>query len=207
MYNCIFTAHCTEAFCDRSCPILVETSYLLERNGIAMNSSVFSASDTSIQKMLSILAQSEGKLGVYRTDKGETTVQSAELLTYCAICKNWRGSRLHCTVYNLKYSRYLDETKKSWSNPDSEVYEYMKIWAETAKVLVVSNFDYVNFGDFESQILLNLIQQRQANGLTTILVSPPIGTLVSSKKSPFFDVLTAMMKANIIKPLEGGNSV
>jgi hypothetical protein len=83
----------------------------------------------------------------------------------------------------------------------------MKIWSETSKVLIISNFDYVNFGDFESQTMLNLIQQRQANNLVTILVSPQIGSLVSGKKSSFFDMLVNMMKNNIIKPGEGGGNV
>jgi hypothetical protein len=205
MHNCIFTAHCTEAFCDKSCPTLTETSYLLERNGITFSNPVFSASEDKVRKMLRILASAEGKFGVYRVASDENTIQSADLLTYCAICKHWKGSRLHCNVYNLKYSKYIDEMKQTWGgNAESENYQYMKIWSESAKVLIVSNFDYVNFGDFESQTLLNLIQTRQAAGLTTILVSPQIGTLVSSKKSTFFDILAKMMQNNIIKPLQGG---
>ena len=207
MHNCIFTAHCTEAFCDKSCPILVETSYLLERNNLSMSSLVFSASDTKVNKMQRILAAVDGKFGVYRISPDENTVQSADLLTYCAICKYWKGSRLHCNVYNLKYSKYIDEMKQTWNGgAESDNYQYMKIWSESAKVLIISNFDYVNFGDFESQTLLNLIQTRQASGLTTIMVSPQIGTLVSGKKSTFFDILARMMNDNIIKPQEGGGN-
>ena len=207
MHNCIFTAHCTEAFCDKSCPTLTETSYLLERNGITFTNAVFSASEDKVQKMLRVLATVEGKFGVYRISPEENTIQSADLLTYCAICKYWKGSRLHCNVYNLKYSKYLDEMKQTWNGgTESENYQYMKIWAESAKILIISNFDYVNFGDYESQTLLNLIQTRQAAGLTTILVSPQIGTLVSSKKSTFFDILAKMMQNNIIKPQGGGGN-
>lgn len=210
MYNCIFSAHCTEAFCDKSCPMLVETSYLMERNGITMQSPVFAISDVQVNRMLTILSLSESNprhFGVYRISADESTIQIADILTYCAICKNWKGSRLHCNVYNLKYSKYIDEMKKSWSGtPESETFQYMKIWSETAKVLIISNFDYVNFGDFESQTMLNLIQQRESQGLTTIMVTPQIGTLVSGKKSTFFDILCKMMKDNIIKPEGGGNA-
>ena len=116
------------------------------------------------------------------------------IVTYCAICKNWQGSRLHCNVYNLKYSSYLDDLKQSWnSRQDGDELEYKKIWTNSAKVLVVSNFDYVNFGDFESQTLLNIIQYRQDKGLTTILVTPPISSLVSTKRSSFFDLLRSNM--------------
>jgi hypothetical protein len=189
MHNCIFTPYCLELFCDKSCPILAETSYLLERNDISMTSNVFRASDNDINKMVNILDNSSGKL-VVDVVKGVSTIEEAELLTYCAICRNWRGSQLHCNVYNLKYSKYVDELKKSWSTrEDPESLEYMKIWSETAKVLVVSNLDYVNFGDFESQTLLNLIQSRQISKLTTIIVTPPINMLISSKSSRFFSLL------------------
>lgn len=205
MYNCIFTSHCTESFCDKSCPILTETSYLLERNNLPMNSHVFSASDDKVRKMLKVLASADSSFGVYKISPDENTIQSADLLTYCAICKYWKGNRLHCNVYNLRYSKFIDETKKTWSGgPETDTYQYMKIWSESAKVLIVSNFDYVNFGDFESQTLLNLIQFRQTQNLTTILVSPPIGTLVSSKKSTFFEILVSMMKSHTITLHEGG---
>ena len=207
MYNCIFTPHCTEAFCDKSCPILVETSYLLERNNLNFNNPVFSASDERVRNMLRVLSVAENRasrFGVYRISADESTIQSADLLTYCAICKYWKGSRLHCSVYNLRYSKFIEDTKKTWSGIEPDTYQYMKIWSETSKILIVSNFDYVNFGDFESQTLLNLIQQRQANNLTTIFVSPQIGTLVSGRKSTFFDMLITMMKNNLIKPGEGG---
>ena len=190
MYNCIFNAHCTEVFCDKSCPTLVETSYLLERNGISMSSFVFSESQKNIDKMLSVLDKSKNRLGAYVANDSLNTVQAAELLSYCAICQNWKGSRLHCNVYNLKYSKYLEELKKSWSmKSEPESLEYMRIWSESAKVLIVSNIDYVNFGDFESQTLLNLIQNRMTGDLTTIIVTPPLKDLVSGKPSIFFKSL------------------
>ena len=72
---------------------------------------------------------------------------------------------------------------------EPEELEYMNIWARSAKILIISNFDYVNFGDFESQTLLNLLQERQNGELTTILVTPSLKTLVSSKASIFFNSL------------------
>lgn len=199
MHNCIFTAHCIEGYCDRSCPILVETSYLLERNGIPMTSSVFQAPDAAVNQMLQILERFNQSTGtVIVKSNNWDTVKVAELLTYCAICQNWKGSKLHCTVYNLKYSKYLDEIRKSWSmKVEPESLEYMRIWTESAKVLIVSNFDYVNFKDYEAQTLLNLIQTRMSNGLTTILVSPDPDQLVSGSHSPFLQTLkTQWMNRN-----------
>lgn len=206
MNNCIFTPHCTELVCDRSCPNLVETSYLLERNGISMNSFVFSDTSIDYDSMLGVLKKSENTTGAYVVDPGKssrTTVQYAEILTYCAICQNWQGSRLHCNVYNLKYSKYLDELKKSWNTRvEPESLEYMRIWAESSKVLIISNLDYVNFGDFESQTLLNILQARQTGEHTTLLVIPPLNNLVSSKASMFFSSLRSKL-ADAVKVVAG----
>lgn len=192
MYNCIFTSHCIETFCDKSCPILAETSYLLERNGIQPANPIFHASASKIAKYMQLLENREGQLTACTIDSKDNTVYEADLLTYCAICKYWKGSRLHCTVYNLRYAKYMDELKKSWKAGESEELQYMKIWSESAKVLVVSNTDYVSFTDFESQTLLNLIQQRQADGLTTIVVRPYGGGIRTTNSTKY--VFTSMLQ-------------
>lgn len=204
MHNCIFTPYCTEAFCDRSCPMLAETSYLLERNNLGLNSFVFT--DTSIDYAASqaLLAKIDKSTGLYAVTGASrrTTSQYADIFTYTAICNNWQGSRLHCTVYNLKYAKYLDDLKKSWSaKSEPESLEYSRIWAESAKVLIISGVDYVNFGDFESQTLLNLLQVREDGEHTTLIVSPPISDLVSNKASRFFTLLKTKLidAAKVVK--------
>lgn len=194
MDNCIFSAHCTEFKCDKSCPILVETSYLLERNNISMSSSVFHRDPAYIEMTSSTLKRAEGRIKCVTADQ---TVATAELFTYVAICQNWKGNRLHCNVYNLRFSTFLEETKQSWSaKTDPESLEYMRIWSNSAKVLIISHLDYVNFGDFESQTLLNLLQMRDRPDLTTIIVSPKLHQLVGKDKSMFFTKLqTVLAKA------------
>ena len=206
MYNCIFTAHCLENFCDGSCPILAQTSYLLERNGINIKNPVFNSSAEDINKMHNLLEiANEETYGLVVDNNNTNTIKVADLLAYVAICENWKGSNLHCTVYNLKYSVYLDELKKSWSTKsEPETLEYMRIWSQSAKILIVSNFDYVDFKEFESQTLLNLIQTRASSGLTTILVSPEPRKLMSTKfNNPFF----ATLKSNWLLKSEGAKVV
>lgn len=195
MYNCIFSAHCTELTCDNSCPTLVETSYLLERNGISMKSPVFASSAQLVDAAIAVLNESAGK---FKSVVSSRTVEITELLTYCAICQNWQGSRLHCNVYNLRYSKYIEELKKSWTTKaEPESLEYMRIWANSAKVLIISHIDYVNFGDFESQTILNLLQSRQGTDQTTILVTPDTKQLVGkSTSSQFFAKLTHLIDNN-----------
>ena len=195
MYNCIFTAHCTESICDKSCPILAETSYLLERNKIDMNNPVFSDMSASVDIVSDFIRDNKGVCRI-TVPAGQSTVLMADLVTYCAICQNWQGSQLHCTVYNLRYSKYLDDTKASWSSSSvpSDL-EYVKIWSESAKVLIISNIDYVNFGDFESQTLLNLIQSRATGDKLTIFVAPPLNMLVG-KQSRFFEVFKQLLSSS-----------
>lgn len=190
MYNCIFNGHCTKAICDQSCPNLVETSYLLERNGISMNSNVFHANKTDIDKYNKIIDGCEGRI---RTVITTNTNSTAELLTYCGICKHWDGSRLHATVYNLKLSQYIETLQKSWSNKTvSDNAENMNIWATSAKILIISNMDYVTFKDFQCQTLLSLIQNREKPELGTIIVSPQISSLVGDGQ--FFTILKDRIK-------------
>ena len=192
--NCIFTAHCTEHICDNACPILAETSYLLERNRIDFSNSVFNVSQKSIDAAMSVLHKSDKHLGVLET---ESTITSSDLITYCAICENWYGNRLHCSVYHLQFSTYLDTLQKSWSakNP-IESLEYEQIWISNAKVLVISNLDYVQFKDFQAQTLLNLLHNRENNRLTTIIVTPKINNLIGS--GLFFSKLQSVMKGAIV---------
>ena len=177
MENCIFSAHCTEDKCDAACPIYAETSYLLERNGISINNPVFHTTPKKIVDTLNTLDTYVGKL---RVVVSHNTVSTADLITYCAICKNWRGSQLHCTVYNLKFNRYWKLFTQTWSKSDTDTEElnYMKIWSAGAKVLVISGIDFINFGDYECAELLSIIQSRHDVEYTTILVSPPVSELV-----------------------------
>ena len=206
MYNCIFTSHCLENFCDGSCPILAQVSYLLERNGITMKNPVLNSSSSDIQKMHNVLSIADGQTyGLVVDTATVDTIRASDLLAYVAVCENWKGSNLHCTVYNLKYSTYLEELRKSWSlKSEPEQLEYMRIWSQSCKVLIVSNFDYVDFKEFESQTLLNLIQARSSSGLTTILVSPEPRKLMSTKfNNPFF----ATLKSNWLLKSEGAKVI
>ena len=119
------------------------------------------------------------------------------MLTYCAICKHWKGSRLHCTVYNLKYARYLELLRNSWGGSISDELEYLNIWIDKSQVLIISNFDYVNFSDFECQTLLNILEKRRNSKLSTILVCPKLNQLISSKNSPFFRPLLNMLEDGV----------
>lgn len=195
MDNCIFSAHCTQLTCDKACPILAETSYLLDRNDIHISSPTFRQDVRHFNFYLNKLEEKKRFMVLSAQD----TVAAAELITYCAICQNWKGSQLHCTVYNLKYSQYLDMLKQSWTTKvEPDELEYMKIWSGSSKILVISNMDYVNFGDFESQTLLNLLQSRSRVDQQTIIVCPDINNLVG--RGSFFELLRRKLREEGSEP-------
>ena len=195
MNNCIFNGHCIKTTCDQSCPALVESSFLLEQNGIGLNSPVFHSNPSLIAKYNRIVENAEGKL---QTVIATNTNQVAELLAYCGICKYWKGSRLHTAVYTLKLSQYLEGIQGSWSNAgSSDELEYQKIWISKDKLLVISNIDYVNFKDFQCQTLLSLLQSRDKPEFGTIIVTPQPQSLVGG--GLFFARLQEMLGKTTVR--------
>ena len=195
MHNCMFTGHCIKSSCDQSCPALQESSFLLEQNGISLKSDVFHADPGLIAKYARIVDNAEGKL---QTVIAKNTNAVAELIAYCGVCKYWKGSRLHTAVYNLRLSQYVEGIQNSWTGSSNlDDLEYQKIWISKAKLLVISNIDYVNFKDFQCQTLLSLLQSRDKPELGTIIVSPQTQTLVGS--GLFFNRLQETLGRTTVK--------
>ena len=195
MNKCMFSGHCIKATCDQSCPSFAESSFLLEQNNISFNSNVFHADPVLLQKYSKIVDNAEGKL---QTVIAKNTNASSELITYCGVCKHWKASRLHTAVYNLKLSQHLDGVQGSWSNKSNlDDLEYQKIWISKAKLLIISNIDYINFKDFQCQTLLTLLQSRDKPEVGTIIVSPPTQSLVGS--GLFFNRLQEILGRTTVK--------
>ena len=58
--------------------------------------------------------------------------------------------------------------------------EYEQIFIAKAKMLIISNLEYVKFNDFAAQTLLNLVHTRQTQKLGSIIVAPKISTLMGN---------------------------
>ena len=184
---CIFSAYCINKTCNESCIDYVQSDYLLKRNNISPQSKVFATDYRKISKFSRILSQNEGTMCTY-IEKNDTSA-TAELFAYVSVCNTWRYSVLKCKTYTWNYFRYLDLVKKSYNAGESTELEYMNIWIDSAKVLIVCNLDFVRFNDFSCQELLGKLERRRFNPeLTTIVVCPPISSLVG--EGPFFPKLT-----------------
>lgn len=196
MNNCIFSGHCLELRCDYSCPILAQSAHLMDINGLQLQNPALHATRQDYAKYSKIIAASEGDPVVLIDSK--STTHTADIITYTAICERWRGCQLHAWVYNLNFSQYVDLIQSSWGNSDSDKLEQIKQFIQSSKVLIISNIDYVNFKDFQSQLLLNLLESRvRSYDRSTIVVSPPISNLIGDGR--MFSLLTTYLTKHKVK--------
>ena len=101
--------------------------------------------------------------------------------------------------YHLLFSKYIQSVQAGWSGKKSDETEYMDIWSKSCNVLVVSDVDYVNFKDFQSQALLQLMQDREREGKTTVIFCPRLDSLSGSGK--LFNLLVSKLR-NIMRTVE-----
>ena len=185
MNDCIFSSFCSRLTCDKSCPYLSESSYLLERNKITFDSSVFNMGEAVSENIEEFLNKTEDQMLI--AIKVDKTSMKAEQITYGCILRYYEGSQLHCVVYSLKFQRYLDLIHKSWGmKSEPTELQYMRIFIDSCKILIVSGLDFIMFKDFQCQMLLTLLQDREADSRQTILVLPKTDLL---GEGPFFAIL------------------
>lgn len=177
--DCVFDAYCTKPLCDRSCPQWAQMDYLMMRNGLTSNSRPFKMKMDSLQKYVDLY---EASVCSTVSIESSDPVRCAEVLSYVAVCNSWNGCAMRVRAYHLLFSQYIQELQSSWNGKKTEDLEYKTIWSKSSNVLVVSDLDYVNFKDFQSQVLLQLMQDREREGKTTLVVTPNIGSLTGSGK-------------------------
>jgi hypothetical protein len=187
--TCIFAHRCQEKECDGSCPIYGETSYLIERNNIPLIPEVFCATDAALEEALGLIRKRDNVVVKYSLKPFE----ASKIIAYCGICETWKGNAFHCSVYHLNYQKYLDDTRQTWTTKEvPDDLSYQNIWMQKAKILIVSNFEYIKFDDFAAQTLMNTIYYRNEHQLKTILVLAKNVKL--NGNSPFFDRMVDYIK-------------
>lgn len=184
MNDCIYCRHCTRTQCDIACPTYIETQFWLERCNIQLNNPVFKMSDEDILDSVRIVNNGLGRITHIASNN---TNYKADCLAYVSICLHGRGTALNHGIYHLNFSEYLDELKHSWQTRyESEKLQFMKIWSDSCNYLIISHLDFIKFGDFESQLLLQLMNSRKVPNKATFIVTPGIHKLVYNKDSVFF---------------------
>lgn len=191
--NCPFKQFCTNNECRTVCANLAEFSYLMERNGMKDDVTAYMHSPKALQDASEWLTRAEG---CYKVITPPDTAEAASCLTYVAICNYYKGNTFHCSVYHLNFMEYINKLQQSWTNGMDDDLEYTQIFIEKAKVLIISNLDFMQFKDFQAQTLLNLAHNRKLHKQSTIIVSPKLNSLIGS--GPFFSKMKEVFGKEVI---------
>lgn len=167
MINCPYNNSCIKSICDLSCSDYSEIEHWMNRCELKL-------SNPAIRLGLDKISEVEELISNAELDVGETSnyihlsVHSspnpqlmADLTSYILICKYCRKNGFYNGVYKLNFAQYLDELKKSWNSRYNDGHlDDIQIWINSAKYLIICNLGLVRFGDFESQTLLSILQER-----------------------------------------------
>lgn len=192
--NCIFSSQCTSDKCDYSCVKNTMSELLLEKSEISFRSDCYKIPSQVSERYLQLANIYDGKLVTLEVKNPQFV---AEGLTYSYICKLCEGHGSKITVYHMKYSKYLQAIKDSWTSGISPQLKEQQAFCNTSKVLIISSLDFVMYSDFECQTLLNLFQDRSKPGLCTFIVLSKISSLVSKNNSPFYEMLKSQLEGGV----------
>lgn len=187
--NCMFICYCMETYCDMSCPKNAVSDILVSKSHISYTDDVFSVGAAEKVERSNFLKEHEGQIVSLSVDH---TNQVAKLLTFVAICDHCEGYGISVTAYHLNYSKYINDLKDSWSHGVGLSLQEKIAHINHCKILIISGIDYMSFNDFESQTMLNLLQDRDSEDRTTIIVAKDIDSLAG--KGTFFSALKSMLK-------------
>lgn len=193
--DCMFSPYCCATLCDRSCPKWAQTDYLLMRNGLSYSSRPFRMKQSSLDKYISVYEKAFS-CGSAVTVTCKDAVKVAEVMSYIAVCNTWQGSAMRVKCYHLLYSQYLESVQSSFGGRMNEDAQYAELWSKSCNVLVISGIDYVNFKDFQSQKLLQLLQDRERKRKATIIVSPKVENIMGGGK--MYDLLLSKLRSNLV---------
>lgn len=193
--DCMFSPYCCATLCDRSCPKWAQTDYLLMRNGLSYSSRPFRMKQSSLDKYISVYEKA-CSCGSAVTVTCKDAVKVAEVMSYIAVCNTWQGSAMRVKCYHLLYSQYLESVQSSFGGRMNEDAQYAELWSKSCNVLVISGIDYVNFKDFQSQKLLQLLQDRERKRKATIIVSPKVENIMGGGK--MYDLLLSKLRSNLV---------
>lgn len=172
---CPFSSQCERAFCDYSCGKNVLFDVMMKKSEIKPQD-VGTISVKLRDKVKQDLTKFKGSTIYITANRGNKML--GDIYAWLAACKLCPYYGSDVTVYHLKYSKYLEQLRQSWATKyEPEELIEARCFINTARVLIVSSLEYVQYKDFESQTLFSLLGERSYNReFTTIVIGPEINT-------------------------------
>lgn len=190
---CVFSSYCSSTYCDMSCVKNTISQILLDKSDIQTSNNVYKLDSTCKSSAWEIVNSSFGSFKVICKDDPS---QYADILTFASICNFCVGHGSSVNVYHLKYSKYIQSIRDSWSSGVTPKLRESQAFVSNSKILIISGLDYYNLKDFECQTLLTLLQERDRANMCTIIVVHDVNSLFGS--GPFFNPLKEKLKGAIV---------
>ena len=199
MLNCPYSTTCCKFICDFACKEFSEYEHWMNRCDLFQSNPAEFSTSKEIQqasfKLNEVLHDSstQNKLAI----QSSNPIKDADLISYLIICEYCRNIGMYNGIYKLNFSQYLDEIKNSWSyKNNSQRLDDIKLWIRTSKYLVIYNLGLIRFGDFESQTMLSIFQERYARDKITLIILDEGKNCITGKfDSIFFNKLKSEFKS------------
>lgn len=201
MNKCPFNITCTHGVCDTSCKYFAEYSHWADRCDIKISNPAFKAKVEDIHSADEVLRAAEREdlesaFPHLAATKVNNVVLTTDTLTLYTIHSYCQGIGFYNGVYKLDLYQYFEDIKGTWNNrrPQNSL-EDIDIWIKSSRVLIIYNVSMIRFGDFESQTLLRILQDRYDPEKRTIIVVEEKFGFVGKPDSVFFVRLRDELKS------------
>lgn len=182
-HQCMYCNICTEYECNFTCIKGVTSQYYVDASNFPLYSSEFMNfyTDEDFVKFGNIIKDHRRGYGVV-VSKGRKYLSDA--FFYAAMVIENYHSLYWPEAFMLNYRKYTDAYRRSWTTgeePDS--LQEARYNAEHCCTLIITGLDTMIFGDFESQTLLALLEDRNKAKQSTIIVMSDVDSINTNSRS------------------------
>lgn len=182
-HQCMYCNICTEYECNFTCIKGVTSQYYVDASNFPLYSSEFMNfyTDEDFVKFGNIIKDHRRGYGVV-VSKGRKYLSDA--FFYAAMVIENYHSLYWPEAFMLNYRKYTDSYRRSWTTgeePDS--LQEARYNAEHCCTLIITGLDTMIFGDFESQTLLALLEDRNKAKQSTIIVMSDVDSINTNSRS------------------------
>lgn len=182
-HPCMYSNICTESHCDFTCIKGITSNMYIKESDFPLYSSVFMNyyTDEDFMKFGNIIKDCRRSFSVILS-KGRKYLSDAFFYT-AMVLENYH-SLYWPEAFLLNYRKYTDAYKRSWKTGE-EPYELRRSRynAEHCCTLIITGLDTMIFGDFESQTLLALLEDRNKAKQSTIIVISDVDNINTNSHS------------------------
>lgn len=177
MIDCPYTEQCQRSDCNFAC--VRNGVYLSWRNrcGLKLDNPAFKATkhdvidDTKVIKAAINDERSDSRFVHLSFVESVQSKKAADRIVYTILGKYIDQLGVSNGIFEIDLDNYISMIKDSWSHSEkSQKLIDTQIQIKSARYLIVYNLNLVRFGDFESQTLLRIYQDRSDTNKFTITV-------------------------------------